>query len=174
MEQFCKEQFWENAMKTLVRDILYRDKNEENRLRTDVYPYDIVKMAEDVKDFYKTVTDAGMEVSTSAMAGFLVYTEWKHLGDKFSALHPDDKSQLFALAAAINQELEEPCYKSGEAWYTEAWYDADLEDALEELGVPVTAENIRRLRKSCKGLFDDHSERNELILEKASEIFEVD
>ena len=73
MEQFCKEQFWENAMKTLVRDILYRDKNEENRLRTDVYPYDIVKMAEDVKDFYKTVTDAGMEVSTSAMAGFLVY-----------------------------------------------------------------------------------------------------
>lgn len=40
MEQFCKEQFWENAMKTLVRDILYRDKNEENRLRTDVYPYD--------------------------------------------------------------------------------------------------------------------------------------
>ena len=132
-------------METLLRDILYRDKNKENRLWTDEHPYYVEKMAEDVKDFYKAVTDAGIEVSSSAMAEFLVYTEWKHLGNKFSVLHPDDKSQLFALATAINQELEEPCSKSEEAWYTEAWYDVDLENALEELGVPVTAENIRRL-----------------------------
>ena len=135
------KQFWKNTMETLLRDILYRDKNKENRLWTDEYPYDVEKMAEDVKDFYKAV---------------------------------DDKSQLFALATAINQELEEPCSKSEEAWYTEAWYDVDLENALEELGVPVTAENIRRLRKGCKGLFDDKSGRNEMILEKASEIFKID
>lgn len=168
------EQFWKNTMETLLRDILYRDKNKENRLWTDEYPYDVEKMAEDVKDFYKAATDAGIEVSSSAMAEFLVYTEWKHLGNKFSVLHPDDKSQLFTLATAINQELEEPCSKSEEAWYTEAWYDVDLENALEELGVPVTAENIRRLRKGCKGLFDDKSGRNEMILEKASEIFKID
>ena len=135
------KQFWKNTMETLLRDILYRDKNKENRLWTDEYPYDVEKMAEDVKDFYKAV---------------------------------DDKSQLFALATAINQELEEPCSKSEEAWYTESWYDVDLENALEELGVPVTAENIRRLRKGCKGLFDDKSGRNEMILEKASEIFKID
>lgn len=135
------KQFWKNTMETLLRDILYRDKNKENRLWTDEYPYDVEKMPEDVKDFYKAV---------------------------------DDKSQLFALATAINQELEEPCSKSEEAWYTEAWYDVDLENALEELGVPVTAENIRRLRKGCKGLFDDKSGRNEMILEKASEIFKLD
>lgn len=135
------KQFWKNTMETLLRDILYRDKNKEKRLWTDEYPYDVEKMPEDVKDFYKAV---------------------------------DDKSQLFALATAINQELEEPCSKSEEAWYTEAWYDVDLENALEELGVPVTAENIRRLRKGCKGLFDDKSGRNEMILEKASEIFKLD
>lgn len=135
------KQFWKNTMETLLRDILYRDKNKENRLWIDEYPYDVEKMPEDVKDFYKAV---------------------------------DDKSQLFALATAINQELEEPCSKSEEAWYTEAWYDVDLENALEELGVPVTAENIRRLRKGCKGLFDDKSGRNEMILEKASEIFKID
>lgn len=135
------KQFWKNTMETLLRDILYRDKNKKNRLWMDEYPYDVEKMPEDVKDFYKAV---------------------------------DDKSQLFALATAINQELEEPCSKSEEAWYTEAWYDVDLENALEELGVPVTAENIRRLRKGCKGLFDDKSGRNEMILEKASEIFKID
>ena len=91
------EQFWKNAMETLLRNILYRDKNEENCLWTDEYSDEVKNMVEDIKDFYKAVTDAGIEVSSSAMAEFLVYTEWKHLGNKFSVLHPDDKSQLFTL-----------------------------------------------------------------------------
>jgi len=56
-------------------------------------------------------------------------------------------------------------------WYTERWCDADLEAGLENADIPVTEDNIQKLREACKGIFDDKSERNEMIVQMAHEIF---
>ena len=57
-------------------------------------------------------------------------------------------------------------------WYTENWYNEDLETALENNDVPVTPENVAKLREACRGIFDDKSARNEMIDDKAREIFD--
>jgi len=56
-------------------------------------------------------------------------------------------------------------------WYTESWCDEDLELALENAEIPVTEENISKLGEACKGIFDDKSERNEMIAQMARETF---
>lgn len=56
-------------------------------------------------------------------------------------------------------------------WYVERWYDEDLGVALEEAGIPITSENVKKLREACKGIFDDKSARNEMLREKAEEVF---
>lgn len=55
-------------------------------------------------------------------------------------------------------------------WYVERWYDEDLESALVAAGVPVTPENIKAMRESCKGIFDDKTDRNEMLRDKAEEL----
>lgn len=56
-------------------------------------------------------------------------------------------------------------------WYEEKWYDEDLEGALAAGGIPITKENVEKLKESCKGIFEDHTERNEMLAEKAREVF---
>ena len=56
-------------------------------------------------------------------------------------------------------------------WYTESWCDEDLELALENADIPVMDDNMRKLREACKGIFDDKSERNEMLVQKAHETF---
>jgi len=56
-------------------------------------------------------------------------------------------------------------------WYTERWCDGDLVVALENAEISVTQENICKLREACKGIFDDKSERNEMIAQMAHETF---
>lgn len=78
------------------------------------------------------------------------------------------------------QPLPEPyrlkCKKtSGEieqsAWYVEKWYDEDLINALKGIGVTASKENIERLKLECLHIFDDKSVRNEMLVDKAREIF---
>ena len=57
-------------------------------------------------------------------------------------------------------------------WYVEKWYDGDLEIALIEAGIPVSDERIAKLRDACTGIFDDLSDRTELLKQKAEELFE--
>lgn len=57
-------------------------------------------------------------------------------------------------------------------WYVEKWYDGDLEVALIEAGIPVSDERIAKLRGACTGIFDDLSDRTELLKQKAEELFE--
>lgn len=57
------------------------------------------------------------------------------------------------------------------AWYIEKWYDEDLIGTLEEIGVTVSEENIERLKLECLHIFDDKSARNEMLADKAREIF---
>lgn len=56
-------------------------------------------------------------------------------------------------------------------WYTENWYDEDLENILEDAQIPVTEENVQKLKGACKHIFDDKTIRNEMLMEKAREIF---
>lgn len=56
-------------------------------------------------------------------------------------------------------------------WYTENWYDEDLEKVLEDEDIPANSENIERIKKACKGIFDDKSGRFETLACKAREIF---
>lgn len=56
-------------------------------------------------------------------------------------------------------------------WYIEKWYDEDLEVALKEAGIPITKENIIKLKTACKGIFDDKSERNNMLCQIAEETF---
>lgn len=57
-------------------------------------------------------------------------------------------------------------------WYVERWMDEDLENALLAINVSPTKDNIRLLREECKHLFDDKSERNEMIRQMAESLFE--
>lgn len=50
-----------------------------------------------------------------------------------------------------------------EPWYTENWYDEDIEAALEALGITINENTMGIARKTLEGIFDDKSERNEII-----------
>lgn len=58
------------------------------------------------------------------------------------------------------------------AWYVEKWYDEDLINALKEIGVTASEKNLERLKSECLHIFDDKSTRNEMLADKAREIFE--
>lgn len=56
-------------------------------------------------------------------------------------------------------------------WYTENWYMEDLENALENARIEVTEENLNKLLLGCRGIFDDKTMRNEMLEDKAKELF---
>lgn len=56
-------------------------------------------------------------------------------------------------------------------WYTEDWYMEDLENALKNAGVEVTEENLNKLLLGCRSIFDDKTARNEMLVDKARELF---
>ena len=57
-------------------------------------------------------------------------------------------------------------------WYREDWYLEDLEEAIRSTGLEVTQERVDKLLEECHRIFDDKSERNEMLVQKASELFE--
>lgn len=57
-------------------------------------------------------------------------------------------------------------------WYTENWYMEDLENALESAGIEVTEKNLDKLLLGCRGIFDDKTARNEMLADRARELFE--
>lgn len=63
------------------------------------------------------------------------------------------------------------CGPVEQPWYTENWYVEDLENALEGAGVEVTEENLNKLLLGCQGIFDDKTMRNEMLADKARELF---
>lgn len=50
-------------------------------------------------------------------------------------------------------------------WYEEAWYEADIEEALEELGIEPSEKAILKSKEILSGIFDDKSDRREMIVE---------
>lgn len=60
---------------------------------------------------------------------------------------------------------------SEKPWYTERWYEADLAAALEKENVRITRENLNRMKEACESIFDDKAVRNEMLQDKAHELF---
>lgn len=58
-----------------------------------------------------------------------------------------------------------------ECWYQEKWYDEDLEAVLTDYDIPVTKENVEKLKSACEDIFDDKSERNNMLKQIAAETF---
>lgn len=61
-------------------------------------------------------------------------------------------------------EADNPC------WYEERWDDEDLRTALENAEIEVTEENVIRLKKECIHIFDDKSERNDMLADMARKV----
>ena len=81
-------------------------------------------------------------------------------------------------AEAIDDMLEHLAYAlvgvevpEQNVWYIEKWYDEDLKNALKETGVTASKKKLERLKSECLHLFDDKSARNEMLIDKAREIF---
>ena len=47
----------------------------------------------------------------------------------------------------------------------------DLENALRNAGVKVTEEKLKKLLLECRNIFDDKTVRNEILVDKARELF---
>lgn len=61
---------------------------------------------------------------------------------------------------------------SDEPWYVEKWNEEDLIAAMERAKVHITRENLDKLKDACKDIFEDKTLRNEMLEDKASELFE--
>lgn len=61
-------------------------------------------------------------------------------------------------------EADNPC------WYEERWVDEDLRIALENAEIEVTEENMTWLKKECIHIFDDKSERNDMLADMARKV----
>ena len=63
------------------------------------------------------------------------------------------------------------CGSVEQPWYTENWHMEDLENALESAGIEVTEENLNKLLLGCRSIFNDKTMRNEMLTDKARELF---
>ena len=71
------------------------------------------------------------------------------------------------------QKIIDEIYRRANAiWYRENWHLEDLEEAIRSAGLEVTQERVDKLLEECHRIFDDKSERNEILAQKASELFE--
>ena len=65
---------------------------------------------------------------------------------------------LFQIARDYyQQEKDKNC------WYEERWYEEDLEAALQYHDIPVTKQLVELMKEECMHLFDDKSDRNEML-----------
>ncbi|MCD7743731.1 MAG: hypothetical protein LUI13_00275 [Lachnospiraceae bacterium] len=72
-----------------------------------------------------------------------------------------------------SQLCEEQDDMENSYWYEEVWTDEDLVIALENAGVDVTEENVEKLKQECLNIFNDKSERNEMLTNRARSIFDT-
>lgn len=96
------------------------------------------------------------------------YKEWMHRGialfrgslEKYLEEIPGELYLPEQIAAA----KEKP-------WYTERWYAADLFEALKYHGIETNPNNMNIMKEACKNLFTDRGNREEILQEKARELF---
>lgn len=57
-------------------------------------------------------------------------------------------------------------------WYVEKWHEEDLIAAMEKARAHITRENLDKMKAACKDIFEDKTSRNEMLEDKARELFE--
>lgn len=143
----------------------------------------IKKMSHAVAGMHKIIMDHRIHFSTEKCPecgaenefkwnvlknGYVSYCQ--HCGSKMMLC-----SECLADGDMCDWNEEEGCYrakKPTECWYEERWYREDIENTLAVAGIPITEENITRLWMKAKKIFDDKSDRNEMLVMAALEEFE--
>lgn len=59
-------------------------------------------------------------------------------------------------------------------WYVEEWYDEDIIEAMKDLDIEVTEQSLERAKKAVTGIFDEKSDRNELLKQWIENEFKFD
>lgn len=98
--------FWKNIMNCLLGVALYHGALPNEETWVQQYKYETENMVEDIKNFHESAKQAGLEISNEAMAMFLIYTEYDHIGnDHIVKKSSVDMNTLLVLAVQINDEL---------------------------------------------------------------------
>lgn len=83
----------------------------------------------------------------------------------YARIQPMAEGKTEVRAWDPGETLEEP-------WYMEDWFEEDLRVALEENGLPDDKSHMEALKAACRNIFDDKSDRNWMISEKARTLFD--
>lgn len=84
-------------------------------------------------------------------------------GEEYISFERELRENMYADIAGMLEAVPEKVVFSKMPWYTERWYDEDLAAAMTEAGIPVTQENLNKARDACRTIFDDKTERNEIL-----------
>lgn len=99
-------QLWEDIINGLLGVALYHGKLPDDETWVKQYEHEAQNMMEDIKNFHKSIKSAGLEVSNEAMAMFLIYSEFEHIGNNHLIKKADvDRNTLLFFASKINDEL---------------------------------------------------------------------
>lgn len=102
--------FWQDTMNRFF-EVIYPGISPDETSWCVQYPYEIFYIVEAIKHFYFNNMELGFEISNEAMARFLIYAEYEHIGNlsNFSLLpsYSINENELLMIAAQINDELSD-------------------------------------------------------------------
>lgn len=75
------------------------------------------------------------------------------------------------ICSYTDEDCEYPVL-SDKPWYVEKWNEEDLIAAMEKAKAHITRENLDKMKVACKDIFEDKTTRNEMLEDKARELFE--
>ena len=156
-----------------VLNVIHCGIDESKVIRVALKDCEIVKKNNTNADRIRSMTD-------EELADFLRYTVWESGDNLLSCDYYTNKGKckdaICVECPCYLDWLKSPnnirCDSIEQPWYTEYWYMEDLENALEAAGIEVTVENLQKLLTGCKSIFDDKTERNEMLIDKARKLFE--
>lgn len=92
---------------------------------------------------------------------------------EYGVFEQEQRVQMREAIVDLLEEIPEAVIFSDKPWYTENWYDEDIAAAMKAAGVVVTQANLEKAREGCRSIFDDKSERNEMLKCMIESIFEM-
>jgi hypothetical protein len=104
--------FWKGIMEEMLA-VLYHGKDQNGGDWIKDYEYECQSIIDDIKYFHGALTQASQQASDEAMAQFLNYTEFTHIGnDALIKKETVDINRLVIVAAKINNYLNSERQKS--------------------------------------------------------------
>lgn len=121
--------------------------------------------------FVEQTNDRFKELSEEERRSFW-REEYSGKAGEYREFEQAQRAQMCAAIVGLLEEIPETVVFSGKPWYTESWYDEDIAAAMEAAGVVVTQANLAKARDKCRAIFDDKSERNEMLKCMVESIFD--